>query len=139
MLKYIANHPAYFSSTLAPFFISQMQLSGALFTEIINICLICGQPTIMDCIMNLIALGAISQIDDFYAKTLTYCPLREAVQNPPRVDIRSRDQKFRERTLKGKALRLIYRFYRILFVSFYFYFTPFLTLIFTYLIGGNIN
>jgi hypothetical protein len=37
-----------------------MQLIGVILTEIINILLICGQNTVMDTIINFIALGAIA-------------------------------------------------------------------------------
>jgi hypothetical protein len=37
-----------------------MQLIGAVVTEIINIFLICGQKTVMDALINFIALGAIA-------------------------------------------------------------------------------
>jgi hypothetical protein len=53
-----------------------MQLCGALFTEIINICVICNQEKIMDVIMNFIALGAIAEIDNYYLDALVHCPLK---------------------------------------------------------------
>ena len=65
--KYLAENADKFSARLAPFFIAQMQILGAIFTELMNLCLICGQNDIMSCIMNFIALGCISQIDNFYA------------------------------------------------------------------------
>ncbi|TNV72290.1 hypothetical protein FGO68_gene10053 [Halteria grandinella] len=137
MQKYLANHTEQFSSRLAPYLIALMQLFGALFTEVINLCLICGQSSIMDVIINFIALGAISQIDDFYANSLSYCPVKEALENPIVVKNRSRDISFRDRNAKSKAIRLLYRFFRILYASAYFYFMPFITLIFTYLVGGT--
>ena len=84
-----------------------MKLYGSLFTEIINICLICGQPTIMDCIMNFIALGAIAQIDDYYAQALTYCPLKAAIEIPLEFQNSSKDINYGSR--KSKSLRVIYR------------------------------
>jgi hypothetical protein len=47
-----------------------MQLFIVLFTEIINICNICTLNTIMDIIMNFIALGVIAEIDNYYSSSL---------------------------------------------------------------------
>ena len=63
MIKYLNNHPKEFSAHVAPFMIASMQLTAAGFTELVNIVMICMQETIMDCVLNFIALGAIAQID----------------------------------------------------------------------------
>ena len=70
MLKFKNNHSDEFTHFWEPTFIPLMQITASLFTEAINIALICLQPTIMDCIMNFIALGAISEIDNYYAGSL---------------------------------------------------------------------
>ncbi len=80
MIRYLINHSHEFSSTIVPFMVAQMQLSAALLTEIINICLICGQNSIMDAIINFIALGAISEIDNYYATSLTHLPIKKAIE-----------------------------------------------------------
>ena len=116
-----------------------MQLFGALATELINICLICGQDTIMDCIMNFIALGVISEIDDYYAASLKFCPIKKQLEEPLYFKEREEKLTFKERNKTGRFLRLHYRLYRILNVAFYFYFAPFLAVIFTYLIGGTVS
>lgn len=36
--------------------------------------------------MNFIALGAISEIDDYYAAALPYCPLKKALEDPLVID-----------------------------------------------------
>jgi hypothetical protein len=39
----------------------------------------------MDAIINFIALGAISEIDNYYAASLTHLPIKKAIEeNPPR-------------------------------------------------------
>ena len=67
MIKYFAWHRCFFDRTNHAFVIACMKLCGALFTEIVNILLICNQRTIMDCVMNFIALGVIAEVDDLYA------------------------------------------------------------------------
>jgi hypothetical protein len=39
----------------------------------------------MDSIINFIALGAISEIDNYYANSMTHIPLKKAIEeNPPK-------------------------------------------------------
>ncbi len=67
MIKYFAYHRSFFDKTNHAFMIACMKLFGSLLTEIVNILLICNQKTIMDCVMNFIALGVIAEVDDLYA------------------------------------------------------------------------
>ena len=138
MLRYLNNHQNKFSNVLAPFCITQMKLYGALFTEIINLLLICGQETVMDCIINYIALGAISQIDNYYAAALTKFPLKKALEDPL-VYENFVHVPFCQRDKAGKFMRLIVKGQRIIYISMYFYFTPYITPLITYLIAGNNN
>jgi hypothetical protein len=97
MIRYLINHSNEFSSTFGPFLVAQMQLSAALLTEIINICLICGQKSIMDSIINFIALGAISEIDNYYANSMAHLPLKKAIEeNPPKFKKRLLHMKLSE-------------------------------------------
>ena len=48
-----------------------MKLLGAWMTEGVNILLICKQDSIMEVVMNFIALGVIAEIDNLYASRLT--------------------------------------------------------------------
>lgn len=137
MMKYLANHHEDFSETMGPFQIAVMQFIGAFFTEIINILVICSCPTIMDVIMNFIALGAISEIDNYYLASLPVCTLKDALEVPLEVKRKSGDIK--HRPCKPKFVRIVYRTLRIFQVSFYYYFTPFLAVILTYLAGGTRN
>lgn len=45
MLKYLSNHPDDFHNLMMPYLVVQMQIISCLFTEIVNIILICGQNT----------------------------------------------------------------------------------------------
>ena len=90
----------------------------------------------MDCIMNFIALGAISEIDDYYAAALPYCPLKKALEDPLIIDSAEIKIKFRDRNKIGKFLRMLYKLYRIVYSSVYYYFIPYLAVVMTYLVGG---
>lgn len=47
-----------------------MKLFGAWITELVNIMLILNENKVKDIVMNLIALGVIAEIDNFYASRL---------------------------------------------------------------------
>ncbi len=90
----------------------------------------------MDAIINFIALGAISEIDNYYAVSLTHLPIKKALEeNPLKFKKRILNMKFSETSLKQKILLIIYKFYRVLYVSIYFYFTPYITTVFSFLIA----
>jgi hypothetical protein len=102
-----------FSGVFAPLFIAIMQFLGAFVTEIINILVICSSPTIMEVIMNFIALGAIAEIDNYYLGALPVCELKDALGNSMKVSKKSGEIKFRERNIKSKVARIIYRTFRV--------------------------
>jgi hypothetical protein len=71
MIRYFAKHASNdtnscFSESLAPILVALMQFLAGLFTETINILSICSLETSKDVIMNFIALGVISEIDNYY-------------------------------------------------------------------------
>lgn len=135
MMKYLANHHDAFSGILGPLLIATMQFMGAFFTEIINILVICSLPTIMEIIMNFIALGAISEIDNYYLASLSICPLKCALEEP--LVVTRKSSQLKGRPWKPMMVHVIYRALRVFQVSFYYYFTPFLAVIFTYLGAGT--
>ncbi len=79
MIKYFANQRPLFDETNHPFYLSVMKLTGAILTEIVNILLICKQTTIMDAVMNFIALEVIAEIDNLYAESLKNLRIKEAI------------------------------------------------------------
>ena len=137
MIRYLINHSAQFTSTMVPFLVAHMQLFASLLTEIINICLICGQKTIMDSIINFIALGAISEIDNYYAVSLNHLPIKKAAEEPYPFMKRLYYLRLSKMSCQQILLRSIYKFYRVVYVSLYFYFTPYITTVFSYLAASN--
>ena len=146
MMKFLANHnclapgqdpeSTYFSGTSAPMLVAMMQFFGAVFTETINILAICYLENTKEVIMNFIALGIIAEIDNYYLSALPPSELKKRLEDPFEIKILSRELKFVDRDLKTKIVRCIYKFFRVFEVSFYYYFTPFIVLILTYLIAG---
>ena len=64
MIKYQNNHSSLFTKQIPPFMIAVMQFSAAMYTEIVNLLLICGSNTVYAIIINFIALWVIADIDD---------------------------------------------------------------------------
>jgi hypothetical protein len=91
----------------------------------------------MDAIVNFIALGAIAEIDNYYAVSLSKCKLKKALDEPPEIENTTMQMSFWLLDWRGKVIRVFYKFYRILYVSIYFYFTPYITTVLTYLIAGS--
>ena len=110
-----------------------------------NIILMCSQETILDTVLNFFALSVIHEIDDLYARSLQEFKLRGAIEDPPEITETSTMWMNGKMVLVGdkhyerlewssgqKQLRFYYKFWRILYCGFYYYFMPFLTIVFTY-------
>ena len=93
----------------------------------------------MDCVLNFIALGAIAQIDSIYSQSLQKFPLKKALEEPLDIKRTSKDIPFKSRKFLSKCIRIIYKLYRVLYVTGYYYFTPYATPVITYLIVGFKN
>ena len=136
MVKYLNNHPDKFTRLSPPILISFMQQYAALYTELVNIILICGSPNILEVILNFVALWVIADIDDQYSEALQDFTLKKALRHKPVITNKSKDIPFKNRNCKGKAIRIYYILNRIMYISFYYYFTPFLTVLLTYIVGN---
>ena len=113
-----------------------MQFTAAVFTELVNIVMICMQETIMDIVLNFIALGTIAQIDSIYSGALSDVPLKGAFEERLPIEHSSKTIPFCKRTNFGKLTHLSYKLWRIAYVSVYYYFTPYSTPLITYMIIG---
>ena len=112
-----------------------MQVTVVIFTEFVNICVICNQTTAMDIIMNFIALGVIADIDNYYAGSLVNFPGKKCLENPPVIENFNIEFKSGQKTrsLGAKFIRIIYLTIRMWFVCFYFYFMALLVVPLSYL------
>jgi hypothetical protein len=117
--------------------VALMQLVGAVFTETINILSICSLENTKEVIMNFIALGVIAEIDNYYLSALPPNQMRCRLEDPFEIKILAKEIKFWDRDFNSKIIYSAYKFFRVLEVSFYYYFTPFIVLILTYLIAGQ--
>jgi hypothetical protein len=81
MMKFFFNNREQFDDSSLPFFITQMKFAGALMTEIVNILLLCQQNSVMDCVLNFVALACIAEIDNYYASSLRDFKLKPALES----------------------------------------------------------
>ena len=108
--------------------VAVMQLSGALFTEYINMLLICEQDEVKNIVMNFIQFAAIAQIDDLYSQSLKNSFLRTLVQQTS-LNFQSINNKgFKQLDLNkrflSKVTLVLYKILKTAYDSLYYYFAP---------------
>ena len=107
-----------------------MKLFGAASTECLNIMLLCNQISVMDCVLNFIALGIISQIDNIYLASLRDFKLIKAFDKELQIS-RDKTWKQRDRSYWMRFCKFIHRVCKTIYVSFYYYFMMFVTIAIT--------
>lgn len=140
MIRYLSYYPDEFSAKGAPLMIAHMQMLAALFTEAVNMVLICTQQDSLNTVVNFVALLAIASIDNYYYDSLSSSSMKRLVEEDPPVFKHKGSvelKQFKKRSNFDRLVYLDYRFFRFLFYSIYFYFSPFATPVITYLVAGN--
>ena len=69
-MKFALNHPYKFRRWTAAYGVAFTQLSVVIVTEIVNLAILCTNHTIIDIIMNFLALVIIADFDDFFFFTV---------------------------------------------------------------------
>lgn len=128
MMKYTVNHYKDFRFPGVSFLVGFMQFIGGLSAEILCILFTSTQTSTLDTIIKFIALGSIANVDNFYAAALpgTY-PLKQKPA-PLNIYIHKGDPETQNRNNWLKFLRFIYKCIRLLYVSWLFYWGPYLSL-----------
>ena len=62
----MSKHAPLFDNLVYAYLICLMKFVGIIFTETMNILVICQQSSTVDCIINLLALGIIAEIDKIF-------------------------------------------------------------------------
>ena len=75
-----ALHMYEYEDMLAGLTIATLQFTVALITEVVNMLVITGQKTVIDAIMNFVALKVIADIDDIYFSSLSNPILTKLVE-----------------------------------------------------------
>ena len=70
MMKFSMNHPERFKTKFLPYFIGFLQVIASLWIEYINIFILLSNESVMDVVMNFLALNVILEFDNYYAASL---------------------------------------------------------------------
>ena len=133
-----------FRSYYPAMFIPLLQLSTALLTEIISMWLIASQVTIMDVVMNFVALQIISEIDNMFSESSQDKNMKRYVDdNPdeyqPLIVKHLHENPSSERPWGNWFLLAFWRVLDFFYVCMYFYFFPFVAVILNFAIGVAVN
>jgi len=123
-----------FSHKAPPLFIALMQITAAIFTEIINIAVISQSNTTIEVIMDYIALGIIAEIDTLFADRIQmhiFKSIKESENWHPYKQYRDKELKSR-RDCCNKTYFIIFKVFKLIYACFYFYFFPFLVIYMNY-------
>ena len=134
MMKYSINHSDDFSGPFNAFLIGFLQMIGGLSAEIACIFYLSSINTPMDVIIRFIAMGSIAKVDDFYASALPDDNRIKGKSKPMTVKLHRRDHQEGKikPTMSYWLGRFIFKFFRILYASFIFYFMPYMILLLPY-------
>ena len=70
-MKYALNHMWKFESWRWAYCIGLLQLVMVLFVEVVNVIVLCAHNSIMETLMNFLALIVIRDLDDYFASTIS--------------------------------------------------------------------
>ena len=132
MMKYSVNHSEDFSGPFNAFLIGFLQMVGGLAAEIACIFYLSSINTPMDVIIRFIAMGSIAKVDDFYASALPDDNRIKGKSSPMTVKFHRRGIQAKQTSMAYWLGRIVFKFFRILYASFIFYFMPYLILVLPY-------
>ena len=78
-MKYANNHPWKFRDWKAAFGVGFMQFFAVVTVEVVNLMTLQTNNTIMDTIMNFLALVIISEFDDYFFMTVANEPFHKLI------------------------------------------------------------
>jgi len=160
MMKYAVNHPYKFVKPHMAWLAGFMQAIATITIELASILVVCAAVDTIDIIFNFIALSILASFDNFVYESLKNESFKELISRPftqetlkikhttskkcqihevsdeidEKGNARPLRVSFRLRTKGMKILFVIYKMIRTFFVSLYYYFFPFVCVIFSTLI-----
>ena len=119
---------------LPAFLIALMQFLIAISTELISMLMLNGQRSIIDVIMNFVSIKVIAEIDNIFIDGISDVTLIKMTEpddgeewTPKRIYNKI---PFNQRGCLDKLLFAYYKVFKLIYNSFYFYFFPFLIILF---------
>ena len=79
LMKYATNHHWKFYSWFNAFLVGFFQMAVLFSVEIVNMMVLLTNPTVMETIMNFLALVIISDFDDYFFTTVKFSPLSKLI------------------------------------------------------------
>lgn len=163
MMKYACNHRYKFHRFWIAFVCGFLQTIGCMLIEMANIGVLNGANDTIDIVFNFIALAIIAEFDNYVFGSMKNEGLRELIseeftkkvliiehttskkcsaEEPSNVkdeegNYRPLRVSFSSRTFLNMTMYCLYRFLRIFYVSIFFYFMPFSSIILSTLIPLN--
>ena len=120
------------------FILDFLQIFSAAVTEMLNIILICQYTDPKDIVTNYVQFGFIAEIDNLYSKTLKNNFFMELL-NFTKIKTKSTEEECEEIKTESKKsilflmthiiLKYTYRFFKVIYSSFYFYYAPFTVIV----------
>lgn len=161
-MKFSLNHDYRFENYRVAFLAGFLQSVSIFVIELVNFVVIMSSTTYLDVVMNFMALYIISEFDDAFYAAIGKISVKEIVSSPdnfedlykvcrttsrdcPTNDANATEDdtypgckvimkiNYKDRTTGQKVMRGIYKFFRILQISVWFYFLPFVALLSSYL------
>ena len=93
MMKFANNHPWLFRDWFSAYMVGFCQFSVVLSVEIVNLVILTTNNTVMDIIMNFLALVIISEFDDYFLSTAETEVFAQALDNGDDGEIKVFDGK----------------------------------------------
>jgi hypothetical protein len=125
MMKYAVNHPDNFNNVTPSFFMALVATIISLIVEVNVMIILSSMPNILGVVMKYVSLAAIANIPRFYYASLVEHRMSSVSSLSLQVS-RFRHQNILEGApIHLKIMRVIYKFWRLLFCSCSYYFMPF--------------
>lgn len=80
-MKYAMNHPFKFDSWFRAYIIGFAQMFAIVLVGIVNLTVLLSNATVMDTIMNFLALVIISDFDDYFFETINGDPIATLISD----------------------------------------------------------
>ena len=139
MMKYAVNHYENFNNVVPAFVMGLNSTILSLIVEINVMIILSSMPNILGVVMKYVSLAAIANIPRFYYNSLVEHRMSSVNQ------VKLKITKFRHNNpLEGapwyiKFMRVVYKFWRLLFCSCSFYFMPFTAIFLNFQFMVNLN
>ena len=153
MAKFANNHPYIFEHPQQAYWLSLLQFVTVMMIEFANIFLLLCTSDTIDLIGNFVAMVIVSEFDGYVYESMKEEPLKklldeefteetfqvrhttsrkcseDEVASCPDDEVRPLKVLWSARSWQNKAERTLYKIFRAYYVSFYYYFLPFLSMI----------